>query len=315
MPWSGIAVVESGISNKTSGTTISSAAQSFAAGDTIIVGLVCDNTGTSTPTCSLNKPGGESANWSVYDGPSSTSSSGGGVRVYLGFITTTQAWSSQTITATLSEAVTAKAMVIAKMTGGTFALRGANSGTSTTNSASASVLGVQSGDIAFSFSGVENISSSISSVSGFATGGWQASTSGQGATSNVFGVMYYGAITSESSAGTGVTFASGGDTSIVVVVAQAPSSGTTHSADGTLAVAAGFNSATLVERAGPVVTATAVSSSQINLSWTSIAGAIDYEIERDSVVIVTGHTTTTYNDTGLSPSTTYEYRVRARVGV
>jgi len=61
--------------------------------------------------------------------------------------------------------------------------------------------------------------------------------------------------------------------------------------------------------------ATAVSTSQIDLSWTNNSGiANDFEVERNSVVIgtVTG---TTYSDTGLSPGTTYTYVVRAFVGI
>lgn len=61
----------------------------------------------------------------------------------------------------------------------------------------------------------------------------------------------------------------------------------------------------------PELDAIAVSGTQIDLSWSVVAGAVSYEIERDSVVIVTGHTTTTYSDTGLEPATGHAYRVRA----
>src|SRR5207245_887250 len=72
------------------------------------------------------------------------------------------------------------------------------------------------------------------------------------------------------------------------------------------------------------LTATAVSSSQINLSWTAPgnnggSAITGYKIERSTdggttwsiIVCSTGYTTTTYSDTGLSPSTTYTYRVSA----
>lgn len=58
------------------------------------------------------------------------------------------------------------------------------------------------------------------------------------------------------------------------------------------------------------LTATPVSDTQINLSWIAASGAVGYDIERNGVVIVTNHTLTTYSDTGLTPSTTYTYRVR-----
>ena len=70
--------------------------------------------------------------------------------------------------------------------------------------------------------------------------------------------------------------------------------------------------------------ATAISSSQINLSWTAPsnnggAAITGYDIERSTdngntwsnLIPNTSSTATTYNDTGLSSSTTYTYRVSA----
>src|SRR5438445_708177 len=72
------------------------------------------------------------------------------------------------------------------------------------------------------------------------------------------------------------------------------------------------------------LTATAVSSSQINLSWTAPtnnggSAITGYKIERSTdggttwstIVSNTGSTGTTYSDTGLVHSTTYTYRVSA----
>lgn len=59
--------------------------------------------------------------------------------------------------------------------------------------------------------------------------------------------------------------------------------------------------------------ATAISSSQINLSWTASTdnvGVTGYRIYRGGVQIAT-LTTTSYSNTGLAPSTTYTYTVRA----
>jgi hypothetical protein len=58
--------------------------------------------------------------------------------------------------------------------------------------------------------------------------------------------------------------------------------------------------------------AVTVSSSAINLTWDTVSGATGYDIERNGVVTVTNHSTNSYSDTGLSPSTLYTYRVRAR---
>ncbi len=61
------------------------------------------------------------------------------------------------------------------------------------------------------------------------------------------------------------------------------------------------------------LSATAVSTSQINLSWTASTddtAVTAYRVFRDSVFVATS-TATTYSDTGLSPSTTYTYTVSA----
>jgi chitodextrinase len=59
--------------------------------------------------------------------------------------------------------------------------------------------------------------------------------------------------------------------------------------------------------------ATAISSSQINLSWSALTdniGVIGYNIYRNGTQLTTT-TNTSYSDTGLSPSTTYAYTVSA----
>ena len=66
------------------------------------------------------------------------------------------------------------------------------------------------------------------------------------------------------------------------------------------------------------LTATAASSSQINLSWADVSSETGFKIERKTgtggtyaQIATTGANVTTYNNTGLSSSTTYYYRVRA----
>jgi glucose/arabinose dehydrogenase/chitodextrinase len=68
------------------------------------------------------------------------------------------------------------------------------------------------------------------------------------------------------------------------------------------------------------LTATAVSGSQINLAWTGSTdnvAVLNYPVERcqgagcTNFVQVATPTATTYGDTGLTPATTYRYRVRA----
>lgn len=57
------------------------------------------------------------------------------------------------------------------------------------------------------------------------------------------------------------------------------------------------------------LTATAASSSQINLTWTADSGATTYNVYRNSSSIATGVTAISYNDTGLTASTSYTYNV------
>jgi len=64
--------------------------------------------------------------------------------------------------------------------------------------------------------------------------------------------------------------------------------------------------------------ATAASSSQINLTWTASTdnvGVTGYKVYRDGVLVNGNVTGTTYQDTGLSPSTTYSYTVSAFDGM
>jgi hypothetical protein len=56
--------------------------------------------------------------------------------------------------------------------------------------------------------------------------------------------------------------------------------------------------------------ANAVSPTQIDLSWDALSGAGGYDIERDGVIVVADHGSTSYSDTGRSPATEYDYRVR-----
>lgn len=57
--------------------------------------------------------------------------------------------------------------------------------------------------------------------------------------------------------------------------------------------------------------ATAVSGSQIDLTWDALDYATAYDIERDGSIIAYDVATNSYSDTGLTAETLYTYRVRA----
>ena len=82
----------------------------------------------------------------------------------------------------------------------------------------------------------------------------------------------------------------------------------------------GTQSGISVSPAAPTgLVATAVSSSQINLTWNAAAGATGYEIEHSlsatsGFTVVATATTTSFSDTGLTAGTTYYYQVIATGG-
>lgn len=59
------------------------------------------------------------------------------------------------------------------------------------------------------------------------------------------------------------------------------------------------------------LTAVAVSPTRIDVAWDPVDGATHYDVERDSVVIATRITATTYQDEGLNAGTKHDYRVLA----
>lgn len=58
------------------------------------------------------------------------------------------------------------------------------------------------------------------------------------------------------------------------------------------------------------LTATVISSNQIDLDWSSVSEAVSYKVYRDSALIASP-VTTSYSDTGLNSATTYSYTVAA----
>ena len=89
---------------------------------------------------------------------------------------------------------------------------------------------------------------------------------------------------------------------------------------GTSSLSAAYNYATTKTCAVPSrptgVDATAQSTTSIGISWNSVSDAISYEVHRSTSIYGTYYflgktTSTSYTDTGLSPKTTYYYKVKA----
>jgi hypothetical protein len=61
------------------------------------------------------------------------------------------------------------------------------------------------------------------------------------------------------------------------------------------------------------VTATAISSTQINVGWSAVSGAAGYRVYRDGATAAVGpqQTAVTFSDIGLPPSSTHRYQVAA----
>lgn len=50
---------------------------------------------------------------------------------------------------------------------------------------------------------------------------------------------------------------------------------------------------------------------RVDVAWDAVDGAGSYDIERDGTVIVSGHPTNSYSDTGMSLGARHAYRIRA----
>ena len=168
-----------------------------------------------------------------------------------------------------------------------------------------------------------------------ATGNSAASASGSVATTNANDLLIAGNVVMTSTSQAGSDFVArvvttpDGDLAADRVVSATGSYGATASLTGTgawIMQMAAFRAATISDDTQPpsaatALTATAASSSQINLAWTAATddvGVTGYLIERcqgadcASFAQVGTASGTTYSDAGLAAATSYSYRVRAR---
>ncbi|WP_165452744.1 polysaccharide lyase family 7 protein [Paenibacillus thalictri] len=112
-----------------------------------------------------------------------------------------------------------------------------------------------------------------------------------------------------------VSFTTGASNTSVVIFARGTTSSDVRFDDFTLTSGgAGSGGDTQAPTVPTNLTAAAVSSSQINLSWTASTdnvGVTGYDVYRGTT-LVGSPTATSFSDTGLNPSTSYSYTVKAK---
>lgn len=57
---------------------------------------------------------------------------------------------------------------------------------------------------------------------------------------------------------------------------------------------------------------TNLAETQLTVDWAGVVGARSYDVERNGTIIATNVVQTQYDDTGLSPNTSYRYRISAK---
>ena len=198
------ATVESAAQNKTSGTTLTFQPDStVAVGDLLVICMACDNNNATTPTvtCADNSASGGTANaYTVTTRNSGQALPGAGVAGSLIYcLVTRQIETTDTITATLSNAVTPKALVAQTFTGASGSLRGTAAVASATSGTAASVANTNplSGDLVVAMVTSEGITTGADSDT--TNGSWstqvQLGTTGGSDAANVKVSMQYKVVT------------------------------------------------------------------------------------------------------------------------
>ncbi|HEY2154571.1 MAG TPA: fibronectin type III domain-containing protein, partial [Isosphaeraceae bacterium] len=199
---------------------------------------------------------------------------------------------SQTVTASdaaISSTATTPSIAVSPAAAGQFLLSGLSSTATAGASQSFTVTAKDPyGNVATGYTGTVNVTSSDATISPIAYT-FTAADAGKHAF--------------------GLTFKTAGTQSVTA-------------ADTTTTKFSATQSGITVSPAAPVsLAATAVSTSQINLTWTGSVGATGYTIQRSlsstggwAQVGTTAAGTTTYADTGLATGTAYYYRVQATGG-
>ncbi|MCR8630971.1 polysaccharide lyase family 7 protein [Paenibacillus radicis (ex Xue et al. 2023)] len=173
--------------------------------------------------------------------------------------------------------------------------------------------GARSGKISSSGSQISQTISGLSTNTTYTLSAWIL---GQGLIgANTFGGSEV-TIGGNSSAWTSisVSFTTGSSNTSAIIFARGTTSTDVRFDDFTITGGGGSSGDTQSPTAPTNLTATAASSSQINLSWTASTdnvGVTAYQVYRGST-LVGSPTATSFSDTGLSASTAYSYTVKAK---
>lgn len=284
----------------------------------IIAGLVADvpagnflaflwtvpnSSGTTPRVASVEVPTGETNTWQGHDYPSSSNEAGVGVVGGIQWIETTQQWDqSEQLTLTLDESTNRQLGRILEFSG--VDPDGTNWGNVAipTGTPEAAVTPTAAGQLVLGVAGWANGTTPTDDTD-TVDGSWTTGTF-----LNTFNFM---GMLSQHKIVTGTTqqlwgAVGSGECGGMLVAFPVAENGI-GSASGTHAWAG-------VAEGGPPgpdnLQAVAASDTQIDLSWDALSGYTAYDIERDGVVIVSDHSTTSYSDTGLDADTEYVYRVR-----
>lgn len=175
-----------GFSSKTAGTTLALAADTaVVAGTLYVVMTTFDNLSATTPTITIDVPGGESAAWTYVHMDSPQAAAGAGVRGAIAYILTTVSWASFAPTITYSGSITAKCAAYYAYSGASTTLRVAADTNPQTAAINRTVSGLQVGDLCLGLASSEqaNTLGGVSSTPTL-TDFTQDGTTGAGGTSN-----------------------------------------------------------------------------------------------------------------------------------
>lgn len=180
--------------NKTLGTTFTFAHPDLAVGDILVVGISHDNTASTLPSATIDRPAGETNTWTqavAWVNPTATSGSGIHGKIFV--IKAAVAWSAGTRTVTFSAAISAKVAGGYVIEGGELPVQASSAASHASSTVSLVAPTVPSGGILIWLVGQEN--TAIGTLGGPISSGTNdtgGATSGGSANTNIAARMRIG---------------------------------------------------------------------------------------------------------------------------